>query len=75
MVPQVAGRTPPSMQVLRHPTSPTARRCAASRSASSFPSRGLAQDHPVQLGHAVGGQVVMVASLGRLLAATASASC
>ena len=58
MVPQVSGRTPPAMQVLRQPTSTysEALRRLADRHRAVRSGR-LAQDHPVQLGDAVGGQV------------------
>ncbi len=58
MVPQVAGRKQPAMQVLRQPTSAYSealRRLHIGVELSE--TAELAQDHPDQLGHAVGGQV------------------
>ncbi len=69
MVPQVSGRTPPSMQVLRHPTasySEALRRLQISielsEAAASPKSLLFASATPSE------GKSVMVASLGRLLA-------
>jgi polysaccharide biosynthesis transport protein len=69
MVPQVSGRTPPSMQVLRHPTSPYSESLRRLQIGIEL-SEAVASPRTILLSSATPseGKSVMVASLGRLLA-------
>jgi succinoglycan biosynthesis transport protein ExoP len=69
MMPQISGRTPPAMEVLRHPTSPYSEALRRLQIGVEL-SRAAASPKKILFSSAVPseGKSIMVASLGRLLA-------